>query len=755
MAYQETAAEQLERYKAMPSFARDFRNKSLEQQTEIFQEFGIKHAIHRKMFEFLCIVIQDALVRTGRSFTTYKYYADAVLKWASNPNNLRSMPGFPRSEDTLKTNFEPLLEILVQKGIVIVGQDPQAGDERKTLSFAFENRIKSNAEAQEHERISALLEGEYAKIKAGALLPLPAKRQIEKALEHELGPKIRLTPFSPQKYTRRELASQSFAQTDFVEMDFGNQYLVLVPPRYMPDLKEIGAQRLVSVMQDIALVRRLDALLATGAGSDRPLTVTTLFSEKSGRLPAFEKHAAAWLVVIKRVLDEIREHEGSTPPGRAKFYPIFLLYTWLLQEQREEQRAAVELRVFEALYTHLAGLKRAITADELRYTDAAQAYIQEHSVEEYDSLFERFVQGWSLQNNPGKPETIIQLKGGPLGTVHIQSKNAFEIFAAWPVREERHIGDMMDSGWIRPLVERRASPEVSQSMGSDEAFEPQFARALQAAFGQNTEFQLFFSLMAVFSRSPAVLTSLAGRSGVPAGRFLMQGGDGKLQMRPVSALCGWSRQRIMEEVERRIPFMRKLIVAIKGLFGGGGKKDAQTHPPKKKTAAAAHSHEGRGPAAGEQHRSGKDGPALKKGTKAADHADAPDAAAKAKAAQKALPKNLKPVSPDELFTIFSKGKSKAQHLAIWNRQIGQAADENKRIVDDMVAEKLGPIKRKLKAGDKTVEIGLQAYYILNSPRLDGLQNKESLFSYVCLSMLEALEEFRKANRLSFAYLAKK
>jgi len=76
-------------------------------------------------------------------------------------------------------------------------------------------------------------------------------------------------------------------------------------------------------------------------------------------------------------------------------------------------------------------------------------------------------------------------------------------------------------------------------------------------------------------------------------------------------------------------------------------------------------------------------------------------------------------------------------------------------VDDMVAEKLGPIKRKLKAGDKTVEIGLQAYYILNSPRLDGLQNKESLFSYVCLSMLEALEEFRKANRLSFAYLAKK
>jgi len=182
MAYQETAAEQLERYKAMPSFARDFRNKSLEQQTEIFQEFGIKHAIHRKMFEFLCIVIQDALVRTGRSFTTYKYYADAVLKWASNPNNLRSMPGFPRSEDTLKTNFEPLLELLVQKGIVIVGQDPQTGDERKTLSFAFENRIKSNAEAQEHERISALLEGEYAKIKAGALLPLPAKRQIEKAL---------------------------------------------------------------------------------------------------------------------------------------------------------------------------------------------------------------------------------------------------------------------------------------------------------------------------------------------------------------------------------------------------------------------------------------------------------------------------------------------------------------------------------------------------------------------------------------------
>lgn len=753
VAHQETAAEQLERYKTMPSFARDFRNKALDQQTEVYQEFGIKHAVHRKMFEFLCVVIQDALVRTGRSFTTYKYYADAVLKWASNPNNLRSMPGFPRSEDTLKTNFEPLLELLVEKGVLIVGQDPQAGDERRTISFAFENSIKSNAEAQEHEKIAALLEGEYAKIKAGAMLPLPSRRQIEKVLEHEISGKIRIQALAPQKYTKRDLASLNAAQTDFFEIDFGNQYLALVPPRFLQDLREIGASRLVGMMQDIALVRRLDAVLAGTIGGEKPPTVTALFSEKNGRLPAFEKHLAPWLVVIKKILDEVRENEGATPVGRAKFYPVFLLYNWLIQEQREEQRSAVEMRVFEVLYAHLVAQKRAVTADEMRYLDAAQAYINEHSIEEFDGLFERFVQGWSLQSNPGKPETIIQIKGSPLGTVYIQSKNGFEIFAAWPVREERKIGDMVESVWVRPLVEMRVSSDISQSMNSDEGFETRFARALHDAFGQESGFQLFFSLLALFTKSPAALTSLAGRSGIAAGRFLMQGGDGKLQMRPVSALCGWNRQRILEEVERRTPFMRKLIAAIKGLFGGGGKKEAQSGQSKKKVSSS-HGNEGRGQAA-EQHKPVKDAGTQKKAAKGGEGTEGPDATAKAKAAQKAVPKNLKLVSSEELFNLFSKGKSKAQHLAIWNRQLGQAADENKRIVDEIVAEKLGPIKRKLKGGEKTVEIGLHAYYILNSPRLDGLQNKESLFAYVGLAMLEALEEFRKANRLNFTYLAKK
>jgi len=753
VAHQETAAEQLERYKTMPAFARDFRNKALDQQTEVYQEFGIKHAVHRKMFEFLCVVIQDALVRTGRSFTTYKYYADAVLKWASNPNNLRSMPGFPRSEDTLKTNFEPLLELLVEKGVLIVGQDPQSDDGRRTISFAFENSIKSNAEAQEHEKIAALLEGEYAKIKAGALLPLPSRRQIEKVLEHEIGPKIRIQPLAPQKYTKRDLAALNAAQTDFFEIDFGNQYLALVPPRFLQDLREIGANRLVGMMQDVALVRRLDAVLAAAVGGEKPMTVTALFSEKNGRLPAFEKHLAPWLVVIKKILDDVREKEGATPVGRAKFYPVFLLYNWLIQEQREEQRAAVEIRVFETLYAHLVAQKRAVSADEMRYLDAAQAYINEHSLEEYDGLFERFVQGWSLQTNPGKPETIIQIKGSPLGTVYIQSKNGFEIFAAWPVREERHIAEMVESVWVRPLVDRRASPELNQSMNADESFETHFARALHDNFGQDSSFQLFFSLLAVFTRSPAALTSLAGRSGIAAGRFLMQGGDGKLQMRPVSALCGWNRQRILEEVERRIPFMRKLIAAIKGLFGGGGKKETRAGQPKKK-GPASHGSESKGQTA-EQHKATKDGGAHKKAAKSGDGGTGPDAAAKAKAAQKALPKNLKPVTPDEIQALFSKGKTKSQHLAVWNRQIGQAADENKRIVDEIVAEKLGPIKRKLKAGEKTVEVGLHAYYILNSPRLDGLQNKEALYAYVGLSMIEALEEFRKANRLTFTYLAKK
>jgi hypothetical protein len=504
-------------------------------------------------------------------------------------------------------------------------------------------------------------------------------------------------------------------------------------------------------MQDIALVRQLDAGLANSFPGDKPPTITSLFSEKNGRFPAFEKNLPPWVTVIKRVLDEIREREGSTPAGRAKFYPIFLLYNWLIQEQKEEQRSAVEQRVFEALYLQVTKLKRAASADELRNTDFAQTYIKDHSVEEFDSLFERFVEAWSLQNNLVKPETIIKVKSGHLGTLHLQSKVAFDLFASWSIQEEKHIGELVEATYIKALAERRAGSEINQAMSSDDGFDAHFARTIHAAYENNADYQLFFSLLTFFSKSPAALTALSGRSGVAAGRFLMQAANGRLQMRPLPDLCGWSRPRILEEVERRIPFMRKLIVAIKALFGGGGKKSLQDGASKKRGSGSTGASEARSSTVLEQGRRGKD----KGKTKIGQNPSVPDASAKARAVEKSLPKNLKPVTPDEQYEVLAKGKTKGQHLSIWNRQLGQAAEENKRIVDDIVAERLGPIKRKLKSGDKTVEIGLQAYYILNSPRLDGLQNKDSVFAYVGLSMLEALEEFRKTNRLSFTYLVKK
>jgi len=113
------------------------------------------------------------------------------------------------------------------------------------------------------------------------------------------------------------------------------------------------------------------------------------------------------------------------------------------------------------------------------------------------------------------------------------------------------------------------------------------------------------------------------------------------------------------------------------------------------------------------------------------------------------------VTPEEQHAIFAAGKTMKDYLAGWNMRIGSAALENKRIVDDVIDEKLEALQRGLKTRASSVDIKEHTDYLMRSPRLKEVKNRDALASYISLYLFHGLEEFRKANRLKFSYIARK
>jgi hypothetical protein len=112
------------------------------------------------------------------------------------------------------------------------------------------------------------------------------------------------------------------------------------------------------------------------------------------------------------------------------------------------------------------------------------------------------------------------------------------------------------------------------------------------------------------------------------------------------------------------------------------------------------------------------------------------------------------VSPEEQYAILSAGRTIKDYLAGWNRRIGAAATENKRIVDDIIGAKLSILQRGLKSGSTTVDLKMQTDYIMQNKRLAGL-NEDALSSYISLYLFHGLEEYRKTNRLKISYIVRK
>jgi hypothetical protein len=123
--------------------------------------------------------------------------------------------------------------------------------------------------------------------------------------------------------------------------------------------------------------------------------------------------------------------------------------------------------------------------------------------------------------------------------------------------------------------------------------------------------------------------------------------------------------------------------------------------------------------------------------------------------QKINPADSRMVSPEEQYAILSAGRTLKDYLAGWNVRLGKAAHENKRIVDDLIDEKLTTVLRGLRGGGTAVDIEVHTEILVRNKRLADLLNKDALSSYISLSIFHALEDFRKTNKLKFLYIVRK
>jgi hypothetical protein len=115
---------------------------------------------------------------------------------------------------------------------------------------------------------------------------------------------------------------------------------------------------------------------------------------------------------------------------------------------------------------------------------------------------------------------------------------------------------------------------------------------------------------------------------------------------------------------------------------------------------------------------------------------------------------MRSVSAEEQYALLADGKTQKEYLAAWNLRLGDAAAKNKRVVDELIAEKRATVERALKAGGTTVDIETHTHYLMQNSRLQDIPNRDALSAYIALSFFQGLEEYRKASRLKFAYLIK-
>ena len=735
----------------LPEYARDFRNLPVEEQEQYYIKFGLKTAVQRRLFSFLCQTISAARQKTKQAVTTYKYYADIVLKWASNPNNLRAIQGFPRSEETLKNNLDPLLKQLIKKGVCRVHPSMEEPDDSKMICLQPESMFGAPDAEKELEEIEKKLSREFDKVADDPRHPLPTRKLIETAIGRTLNKNLSIETLASENFNREELAQERYKNPHLVQVSFGKNHLVLLLPGQLQKLPEIAARRLVAAIKGLPNHAFLDTMIKEKFPSEGSLNMKQLMQEKGNTgLPDFSSNLSVWTSIAYLIMNEIKRLEKEGIDRLNKRLASYLMLTWFSFERTREFETGLEDALIQDLYRHIESHRRYMTISELRNREKSKEHIKRHGEESFNELLSRFIQDHSPENNPEK--AIIRLTGKVIGTYYIHSCHILSLFHSIVQKEKNKVDMIAGRVFVRPISENlyrnNIEPEVQHWLDDDASIEEKFRDTLKNEYSHLTELHSFIDIYDFFSTDISTISFLASRYHIAENHFLLPGPGGSKLLRPLLGMLDITGAELLRRAQRQVPLLRKYLYMLKNLFSGraegsGEKKQPRPHQPHRAIGAKTPKPHSPKPAKTAQ----KTNPAKKSpagGKKAAQTPRLPD--------QK-KPAGAKTIPPDQLKAAFSKGRDAEYYLGIWNRVLGAAADKNLEICHAIIKKKLGAMERRLKSGDKYVNVAEQATYIAYAPQLGHIEKKSQLTSYIQLTLLKELENLRKTKNLRFEYIS--
>lgn len=727
----------------LPAYAREFKNKTLKQQDDLFQKIGIGNRtntdkVHRKLFQFLCEVLEAAAQKTHRAVTTYKYFIDVVLRWSSNPNNLRSMPWFPAGENTLKTNLDPMLANLVRKGWCELESAKKGDLTIKTIALLPE---KSDAERKAVD-LAAHINSLLKKAVQDPDLPLPTRHGLEQSLGKTLSADLPLETLPFQQFNRTSLGDSRYRDSLLVQLDFGNGYLVLVTGRFFPKLYSLSCSRLLDYLRTItnpklsnpassSILPRLNNFLEQKF-PHRKLSLQILLKEVGSETGnEFSGNNTVWAALTLELSNELMRNEREGPARIAKRQATNLIYAYLSHEcDRDlEERTAGELA--QALLEHLQQYKRYMTRDELLNRPEAASFADRYSPAHLEQVVDKLIAEHALQSGDelreGKRDVLV-LHSAQIGDYYIHADHVLDIFQEELEQARDKQTGILRMEYINPwtdcLAENKYDEEVEHLMSSDEALMEDLRIKLIRQYPQ------FYHMYAFFLKNSDVLLHLCARKGVNPATYFDQGRDGYL-VKTLFGLLGITREILLKEARNEISLFRKIWVALMKAFGGGkgGKSLWETVSQETRHSTPRETKNRRKRKSSHSPGKGKKGKA-RTGVAETDETSPSSSSAQAEEKRRQYVARLK-----KLNQHYGQGPGKEELAARWNTRIGDAAKQVREDVDRIIRTRIKHIQHLLNPNNMERE----AENITSDPRFQGISNKRALRHYVSLCILDELK----------------
>ncbi len=684
-----------------------------------FKRINLVDDIEKKLFRFL--VDNSTKFDDDSQQVDYSQILETVLTWASNPNNLRSYPHFPKGMEVLKNKYKPLLEKLGKIGLLKILA--RKSDGKKVIYLQPESQIKLTADKITFDNLLVAIRLSYQQMVKGDVELLKANSEPFKLLQQiEVSSKV-----IEYKQFNRSLLKLTSGQAVVVSFEEDGLTIPLVfeTVNDLYSLVEKVAKKLFYGILDshdekvVIFRKRLDYLLIDLHRSKDPSTQTTfieLYDNLDEEHGFYSANYEAWLSLIWKMVSELPlgTNSGFSYLDRVC---LQLLFGWITYDYDLTQKAKAGEKMLSSVNSKIIAYQRLFTRAEIFNFRSVIDYSKKYGEKSCQSIFDIFLAEKSFE---GSVESLnqailsISLHTGEL--FYLSGKSLVVIYRKFISKaKDKKYGFKkiyFYNGWGDKLTRDVYDERIVKAMADDNDFFDYLDIIIK-----DREPHLH-ALHELLSGNPRLAIAFCDAEKISL-EFLFNV-TGKVK--PINVMLDIYRMQVLKKLRKEVSFWTKIFIKVKSLFrfkkaSSGMLGTIDRALQKSKISVTSNN-----------KRKQFDGALLR------DQVIGKEKKIVAKDKKKVEKKVI--VSPkDELLIMHDLiGKSLDDLLKELHLPEGITFEKSKSYIERIVAERISFEQKELNAG--TVE--KVSYSIATDPRLRKFIEKDKLQKYISLLLIESL-----------------